>query len=179
MTQRPLLCLDHVLAYTGASTIEAAVAGYRSAGFATLAQTVRHAPGLRNGFVGLGPEYLELLWVEDEQVFAHAGPWRQAQRRARRPFGFALRADDLDSVRAAWRKRGLEVGPPTHGAPADTAGGGPAWSFLHLPPGLSPGAMCFVVQYHALDRAARGRVRAAPNGIYAHAGLAFVIAEPD
>lgn len=179
MTQRPLLCLDHVLAYTGAATIDGAVSGYRAAGFSTLAQTVRHAPGLRNGFVGLGPEYLELLWVEDEQVFAAAGPWRQAQRRARRPFAFALRADDLESVRAAWRERGLEVGPLTNGAPADTAGGAPAWSFLHLPRGLLPGAACFVVRYHAVDSAARGRVRAAPNGIFALGGVSFVVAEPE
>src|SRR5215467_11099907 len=147
MTQ---LCLDHVLAYTGASTVEDALASYRAGGFAPLPRTVRHAPGLRNGFIGLGPEYLELLWVDDERAFASAGPWRQVQRRAHRPFALALRTDDLEGVRAAWRGRGIDVG---------TASDGAAWSFIHLPPKTLPGAPCFVLRYHTVDEAVRGRLR--------------------
>jgi hypothetical protein len=174
MPPPPSLCLDHVLSYSGAPAIEDALARYRAAGFAVMAQTVRHAPGLRNGFVGIGPEYLELLWVEDERAFGKSGPWRQAQRRARRPCTLALRTDDLGALQAAWRARGLDVGPATDGAPADRPGASPAWSFLHVPPPLLPGIGVFVLRYHAVDAAARGRVRAAPNGVYALAGVSVV-----
>ena len=57
---------DHLITFTSATSIDDHLKEYVAQGFVPHAQTVRHEPGLRNGFVSLGPDYLEFWWVEDE-----------------------------------------------------------------------------------------------------------------
>ncbi|MGZ3457728.1 MAG: hypothetical protein ACXU86_04400, partial [Archangium sp.] len=57
--------LDHLMTYTNAPSLEEVLEGYRRAGFIPWDSTNRHEPGLRNGFIPIGPEYLEICWVED------------------------------------------------------------------------------------------------------------------
>lgn len=68
---------------------------------------MRHDPGLRNGFITIGPEYLEFLWVEDEALFAAAPQEERELRTPPRPFGIGIEAADVAAVRDAWVARGL------------------------------------------------------------------------
>jgi hypothetical protein len=55
------------------SNIDDYVDEYRSRGFILSEATHRYKPGLRDRFVTLGCEYIELAWEEDEAVFAASG----------------------------------------------------------------------------------------------------------
>src|SRR6478672_2574200 len=90
--------LEHFITSSHAPTIEAHLDLYRQAGFLPETNTVRHNPGLRNGFISFGPEYLELAWVEDQSLFA-AGeggiPGVQPYHNAMRPWGIGLESPDV------------------------------------------------------------------------------------
>lgn len=174
----PLVRLDHFLTFTSASTIEAQLARCEALGFLVHPRTVRHDPGLRNGFVALGPEYLEFLWVEDEAKFAAAPPEDREARTPPRPFGIGIAAADVAAVHDAWVGRGYAVPDVFSKADADAAADAPPlWTFLAIPKALLPGAETFLLQYRA-RRTSSTQVRPAPNSIYGVAGVTFVADDP-
>jgi len=151
---------------------------YRQAGFAVLEDTVRHEPGLRNGFVGFGREYIEFCWVEDEEAFSTVGPEEKALRAARRPYGIGIATPDVGALHVQWAAQGYELSPVFSKAPRDAApDADPVWSFQEIPPALQPGgAECFVLTYH--HRRNLNGLRVAANTTYAVAGVVFVTAHP-
>jgi hypothetical protein len=174
------LQFDHFLTCTSGASIDDRLAEWAAQGFLPLERTVRHEPGLRNGFVGIGPEYLEFLWVEDEMLFAAGDEKDKAVRAACRPFGIGLVADDVRAVHADWTARGHALPAVGSKAARDaSADAPPAWSFQEIPDGLLPGVATFALTYHARTANAVRKVRIAPNTIYAISGVTFVAAEPE
>jgi len=168
------LRLDHILSFTN-GPIEDALAEYRRAGFDLQPGTLRHPPGLRNGFVSFGPEYVELNWVEDEQAFAVGAPvWQQAQRRCQLPFAISFFSDDVHQLGGALAQRGYHLPPVGSRSQREIyPDGRPVWSFLLMPPGLLPGTGSFATTYHQ-PQEPRHRIRLADNSIYGLAGISLV-----
>jgi len=170
--------LDHVITFTRAETIEQALDLYRTQGFDVASTTVRHEPGLRNGFVWLGPEYLELCWVEDEVAFASAELTKRSWRQSPGVGGMGLTSSRLEVVRNRLLEAGLQMTEITEGRPRDAAPDDPpTWRFLELPEGSLDGTWGFFLQYLARNDGPRD-VRIAPNGIYALSGFTAVSAAP-
>lgn len=166
---------DHLITFISATTIDDYLNEYVAQGFVTHDQTVRHPPGLRNGFVSFGPDYLEFWWVEDEAQFAAAGADQQAFRTGHRPFGIGMVAQDVQALHDDWIARGYTVPPITSRAPRDApADAPPAWSFQDIPRDLLPGCLCFALTYHGRSPDDRIDVRVGPNAIYALSGVTFV-----
>ncbi len=174
------LRFDHFISYTSAADIDDCRKSYEAQGFAVSERTVRHEPGLRNGFVLLGPEYLEFAWVEDEALFDRADATEKMLRSTHRPFGIGIVADDVSALHAEWTGRGYTVPPVWSKAPRDAAPGTPpAWSFLEIPAALLPGACCFALTYHARTTRDARQVRVPPNTMYAIVGITFVTSDPE
>jgi hypothetical protein len=173
------IAFDHFITWTDAATIDEHVATYRAAGFAAPQRTVRHEPGLRTGFVGFGPEYIEFCWVEDEAAFARGEPEEAAYRAARRPYGLGLVTDDVQALHTRWAEQGYSLPAVWAAAPRDAPPGtDPAWSFQAIPPALLSGSRCFALTYHTRPPATRRAVYPAANSTYAIAGVTFVCAAP-
>ena len=171
---------DHFLTYTSATNIDDYLKEYAAQGFLPHENTVRHEPGLRNGFIALGPEYLEFCWVEDETLFAAAEGEEGVLRTARRPFGLGLIADDVQAVHDDWTARGYAVPDVRSKAPRDaTPDTPPAWSFQEIPSDLLPGVFSFALTYHTRSKAEVIPVQIPPNTIYALSGVTFVATEPE
>ncbi len=60
--------LDHVLTFANVKNIDDYVERYRALGFVVSDETRPYKPGLHNRFIQLGCEYLELVWVENEDA---------------------------------------------------------------------------------------------------------------
>jgi hypothetical protein len=107
--------IDHIITFANVSNIDDYVGEYRSRGFIVNEATHRYKPGLRNRFITLGCEYIELAWVEDEAVLAAGGteefarmfPDLPSLRLAARPFGIALKSASVHALHQAWTERGL------------------------------------------------------------------------
>jgi Glyoxalase-like domain len=110
---------DHLITFTSATSIDDYLNEYVAQGFVPHTQTIRHVPGLRNGFISLGPDYLEFWWVEDEAQFTAAGADQQALRTGQRPFGIGMVAQDIHAVHDDWATRGYAVSPVSSRAPRD------------------------------------------------------------
>lgn len=110
---------DHFLTYTNAANIDDYLKEYAAQGFIPHEQTVRHDPGLRNGFIGIGSEYVEFLWVEDETLFAAGDAEHRLLRTACRPFSIGMIADDVQAVHDDWTARGYSVPAVWSKAPRD------------------------------------------------------------
>jgi hypothetical protein len=170
--------LDHVITYTRAKTIEQALDQYRAQGFDVASRTVRHDPGLRNGFIVLGGEYLELCWVEDEDAFASAELMERHWRQSPGVGGVGITSSRLETVRNRLLEAGLELAEITEGRPRDAAPDDPpTWRFLELPEGTLEGTWAFFLQYLTRDDGTKD-VGIAPNGIYAMEGFTSVSATP-
>jgi hypothetical protein len=170
---------DHFITYTSAEHIDDYVKEYAVQGFTPSETTVRHEPGLRNGFVFLGAEYIEFCWVEDEALFAAADAQDKALRAGRRPFGIGIVTDDVQALHEDWTARGYSVPDTVSKAPRDAPPDAPAlWSFQDIPAELLPGVYSFALTYHARPRDAVKQVKIAPNSIYAIAGVTLVTPEP-
>jgi hypothetical protein len=171
---------DHLMSFTSATSIDDYLAEYVAQGFVTHEQTVRHEPGLRNGFVSFGPDYLEFWWVEDEAMFAAASADQQAFRTEQRPFGIGMVAQDIQAVHNDWAAHGYAVAPVTSRAPRDApADALPAWSFQDIPRELLPGCLCFALTYHGRSSDDQIEVRIGPNTIYALSGVTFVTTDAE
>ena len=54
---------DHFITFTSAINIDDYLEEYAAQGFVPEEKTVRHDPGLRNGFIFIGPEYGDLTTI--------------------------------------------------------------------------------------------------------------------
>ena len=172
--------LDHFITYTSAPDIDDYLKEYAALGFVPHDETVRHHPGLRNGFVHIGPEYLEFCWVEDEALFTEADEEDKLFRDALRPFGLGMVSDDVQAVHEDWTRRGYTVPDVSSSAPRDApADAPPRWSFQTIPQELLPGIWCFALTYHLRPKDKVTVVRPAPNTIYAISGATFITTEPE
>ena len=176
--------LDHFITSADTDNIDTYLAEYRAGGFLVSEQTVRHHPGLRNGFVRIGPEYLEFMWVEDEEQF-EAGADRtfftrvRELRAAHHPFAFAVEAEDVRALREEWLERGYELPPAISGAARDSeADAPPIWTFQPIPVTMEEGAFCFALTYHTRPKDAPRKVEVAPNSTYAITGVTFASDKP-
>lgn len=171
---------DHFITYTSAVNIDDYIKEYTAQGFLSNEKTVRHDPGLRNGFIFFGPEYIEFCWVEDEELFAKADAEEKLLRTVPHPYGLGMIAEDVKALHSDWTARGYsvpEVWSKTHrDATPDTP---PVWSFQDIPRELLPGAACFALTYHNRPKGEVKHIKIPPNTIYAVYGAAFVATEPE
>lgn len=172
--------MDHFITYASVPSIDDHLDRWRRAGFSILPKTVRHEPGLRNGFVGFNREYIEFCWVEDESQFSVVGPEERALREASRPYSIGISTPDVQALHDDWVARGYEPAPVWSKARQDAASGAaPEWSFQEIPPVLRPeGAECFVLSYHGHLRDGADQLQVAANTIYAISGALFVTPQP-
>lgn len=166
---------DHFITYINAPNIDDYLKEYEKQGFAVHEQTVRHDPGLRNGFVPIGVEYLEFCWVEDEELFKKGNEEKHRRRAILSPFGIGLIADDLAAGHNDWIARGFDVPDLWSKAARDDAPGSPpVWTFQDIPKSLLPGAWCFGVTYHSRPKGTPRKLRSGANTIYALSGITMV-----
>ena len=171
---------DHFMTYTSAPDIDGYLKEYAAQGFLPREKTVRHNPGLRNGFVFIGPEYLEFCWVEDEALFAEAEAEKKLLRATPRPCAIGMIAGDVQAVHDDWMARGYSIPQVSSTAPRDApADAPPAWSFQEIPSELLPGAWSFALTYHMRPKDEATQIRIGPNTIYAISGVTFVSSEPE
>lgn len=174
------LRFDHFIAYTNAASIDDYLKEYAAQGFTPADRTVRHEPGLRNGFLHFGSAYLEFAWVEDALLFDQADAGEKLLRSAHRPFGIGFVADDVNAVRAEWVERGYIVPGVWSKAPRDAPPDAKSvWSFLEIPAELLPGASCFALTYHVRPSKDLSSVIVPPNSIYGIGGAIFVAMDPE
>ncbi len=173
-----VLKLDHVITTTKVADIDSHLDDYRKAGFAPVEYTVRLDPGLRNGFIALGPEYVEFAWVEDNDQFAQASaanPILAALTTTPRPFRISFVADDVKTVHDDWTARGYNLPPIQSFKPRDAhPDSQPLWSLFDIPPSILPGAWFVVEQYHRRREGVMREMSVSPNTIYAMVGVTFV-----
>jgi hypothetical protein len=166
---------DHFITYTNAANMDEYLKQYSAQGFAPDDKTVRHAPGLRNGFIWFGPEYIEFCWVEDEALFAKAGAQEKILRKEPRPFAIGMITRDVQAVHAEWTARGYKLPEVESKAVRDAAPDAPPrWSFQYIPDELLPGASCFALTYHSRPKDEVKQLKIPPNTIYAVSGVSFV-----
>jgi hypothetical protein len=166
--------LDHLMTYTNAPSLEEVLEGYRRAGFSVGDSTRRHEPGLRNGFVSIGPEYLEICWVEDEETFRRGDPHGHELIEDPRVCGIGFTCGDLRALREAWSDQGIRL-PEPWAASERGSDEGPKWTFQELPVRLLPGAGCFLLSYHR----PRPPFRVGPNTIFGLEGVTLVTPVPE
>lgn len=178
--------LDHFITAANVDNIDAYLDEYRAAGFRVGEQTVKHNPGLRNGFIRFGPEYLEFVWVEDEELFqagadeAMFKPRLRELRAGYRPFGIGIDTRDVRALHDEWAAKGIAVPDVVDSWARDMdRTTPPVWSFLPIPPSALGGALAFGLTYHTANRDVPRKVRIAPNGTYAIAGITFVSDEAE
>lgn len=171
---------DHFISYAGVVNIDDYVQEYAEAGFLPDDMTVRHDPGLRNGYIHFGPEYVEFCWVEDEDLFAKADAQDKLFRKALRPFGIGMITEDVQQIHDDWTARGYVLPEVWSKTPRDaTPGTPPAWSFQEFPEELLRGVSCFALTYHTRPRDEARKIRISPNTIYGISGVTFVTQEPE
>lgn len=175
--------VDHFITVADADNIDTYLQQYRDAGFLVAEQTVKHEPGLRNGFVRFGPEYLEFIWVEDEGLFEAGAdnatfPQMRELRAGKRPFAIGLESDDIPALHDELAARGYAWPEVTQGRARGAAPDSPpAWSFQTVPPDAVPGVFLFALTYHSRQKDAPRKVQVAPNTTYAISGITFATDE--
>lgn len=170
---------EHFITYTSAANIDDYLKEYAALGFIPREETVRHEPGLRNGFIFIGAEYIEFCWVEDEDLFAKSEEDERLLRASPRPFGIGLIAEDINAVHAEWVGRGYRMPEVWSKGPRDAVPDAPPlWSFQEIPEEFLPGASCFALTYHSMQKGEEIKIRIHPNTIYAISGVTFVASEP-
>lgn len=177
MSSTPALRLDHVLTFTSVSAVEEQLDRYRAGGFVVSDHIAAWAPGLRNGFVNLWPEYLELLCVADDDAFATAPAELRQARGAVRPYGLGFYCEDTTSLHAQWSERGIALPEPEYLRLATTSDEDrPDFCEMALPD--LAGAACFVLTSFFPGAAMRRRMQVAPNTVFGLAGVTFVNDDP-
>lgn len=175
------LRLDHFLCYSDAPSVGEHVADYRRLGFVPQARAARWDPGLRTRFIGLWPEYLELVWVEDEAAFAASDDPDTRYRLARRPYAIGIMSDDLPALHATWRERGFELPEVRYESPAGSdPSADPLFAFVSIPQEVLPGVAAFgLTSYFRPAPPMRHQVWVAPNSIFGLSGLMLVSQTPE
>lgn len=174
---------DHFITYTD-GPIDFLMAKLRRAGFVVSPPelTVRHAPGLRNGFVYIGPEYLEYCWVEREEEFearAAEDAYYRTLRESKRPYGIGLQVADPETFRTALLDEGFVMPEVIFAKPQDAAENAPAaWGYGMFPEGATPGAHSFYLSYLSDDDSRNRNWFVGENAIFQIAGVVLVTEEP-
>lgn len=176
--------IDHILTFANVKDIDDYVGEYSSRGFIVNDATYRYKPGLRNRFITLGCEYIELVWVEDEEAFFADGteefawmfPNLSALREISHPFSIGFQTPDVEALHAAWIARGYALPSVRSFAPP----GMPSMlSFQVIPNTLLSGASNFAITYHNNVEGQVRRVKVAQNTIYGLEELTLVSATPE
>jgi hypothetical protein len=175
---------DHFLTFANTGNIDDFVEKYRALGFVVSNETRRYKPGLRNRFVSLGCEYLEIVWVENEDEFARGSPGEFGRmfnnlpelRSAARPFSIGFLSEEVEKLHREWTQRGYDIPPVWSFAPP---GKPPILSFQVIPFELLPGASCFAITYHNSAPSDVKPVERAANTVYAVEGVTFVSNAPE
>jgi Glyoxalase-like domain len=175
---------DHFLTFANTENIDDYVDKYRALGFVVSDKTHRYKPGLRNRFVLLGCEYLELVWVENEDEFATGGSEEFSRmyndlptlRTAARPFSIGFNSPDVEALHQEWTQRGYKIPPVWSFAPP---GMPPIFSFQEIPENLLPEINCFAITYHTGSTTQAQSVQQATNTTYAVEGITFVSKAPE
>lgn len=176
----PNIRFDHFITYTSAGNIDDYLKEYVAQGFTPDDKTVRHEPGLRNGFIFLGTEYIEFCWVEDEELFAKGEGEEKSLRSATRPFGIGMVAEDVQSVHDDWTARGYSVPEVWSKAPRDaTPDAPPVWSFQEFPSKFPLGVSTFVLTYHHRKKRDVRKIYIHPNTIFGLSRVTFVASNPE
>jgi len=172
---------DHFVTYT-VTPIDEEMARLRRAGFLASPpeRTVRNDPGLRNGFVYVGPEYLEFCWVEREEEFRAAAreePFYWVLRDQHRPYAIGFRVKDAAALHAKLEQRGYAM-PDLLQAREDEAGGAdpPRFAFGLFPADAHPGIHAFYLSDRELEEPRPLHV--GENGVFLIVGVLFVSVEP-
>lgn len=175
---------DHFITYTE-DAVDSVMARYRRAGFITSPpeRTVRHEPGLRNGFVYVGPEYLEFCWVEREDEFREqvaVEPYYATLRSEHRPFGIGFQVLEPENFRARLVESGLEMPDVLFARPQDAPiDSEPRWAYGMFPDGTTPGAHAFYLSYLGRDGQRRNEnFFVGENGIFLIVGAVLVSPMP-
>lgn len=153
---------------------------YREAGFLVSDHIADWDPGLRNGFIELWPEYLEILTVADENVFADEAPAQLKSERARGGIhALEFYSHDTRGVHAALTGAGNHLPDVCEARLASTpADSPPDFLFLELPH-LLQGTSTITMTSMYPDAAMRRLVQVAPNGVFGLAGLTILDEDPD
>ncbi|MFV0535006.1 MAG: VOC family protein [Cumulibacter sp.] len=177
MTNRPLARLNTVLVFAD-SPPERHLERYRRAGFAVSEHVAEWDPGLRNGFVDLWPEDLEILTVADEEAFERdADTQLRAQRASKAVHAVELYSDDVHAVREQLIAAGIEAPEIVEGRLTATAADAqPDFYFLDLP--HLPGTAATVITSTFPNPAMRRYLYVAPNGVFGLGGVTIAIDDP-
>jgi hypothetical protein len=175
---------DHFLTFVKTANIDEYVEQYQALGFVVSDETRLYKPGLRNRFITLGCEYLELVWVENEKDFAKGGTEEFARmfsdlptlRQAARPFSIGFITDDVEALHREWTLRGYNLPDVWSFAPPGIP---PILSFQEIPENLLPGVSCFAITYHNTSSPQAHPVQRAANTTYAVEGVTFVSTIPE
>lgn len=175
------MILNHIISFANVPDIDAYLREYAEAGFVASTKTVRHKPGLRNGFVYFGPEYIEFSWVENERLFRKgAKSYRRFFRNSPSPYGVAFESKNVKSLHARLLKRGYKMPRVYAKGPRDADKSVIWWTFQHIPFQYLPGAWTFALTYE-FRRGKKGprQIAIGKNTIYGFSGLTFVTENPE
>lgn len=172
--------LEHIYSLINAKSLEDHLRKYRDCGFFVSSQTVRHPPGLRNGFVYIGYEYIEFEWVEDRITFNKGKtPYLAAFRKHPWPFGFGFEEPLIEEFHTKAKASGFKIPEMYSRGPSDSQKGRKSrWTFQDVPAKLVPGVVPFVLRYETRDYRKGRKAYCGPNGIFAISALTFVCKNP-
>ncbi|HUO56025.1 MAG TPA: VOC family protein [Candidatus Paceibacterota bacterium] len=170
--------LNHVISFADVRNVDQYLRRYKKAGFSVNPQTIRHAPGKRNGFVDFGPDYIEFFWVEDEKEFNAKGAYQKFFRENPRPFGIAFDSKNVDAFHKRAIKNGFKLKPTWSKAMKEADDEKPWWAFQDIPLKSLPGAWSFMLTYLRRDWEKVRTVSIPPNTIYGLTGITFITKRP-
>jgi len=143
------LYLDHVL--VAVRDLEKARRTYANLlGFTVTPQGVHPGRGTGNRLIVFGPEYLELISVQDpREARRERLELMEFLQRRQGLYMFALGSSDLEATVVEVRHRGGRIADPVDGARAGVVGkGGYTWRSADLDPADTPGSATFIIQHH-------------------------------
>jgi len=172
--------LNHIISFANVPNIDRYLEKCKKAGFHVNQQTVRHAPGKRNGFVNFGPDYIEFFWVEDTKLFDRkAAAYQKFFRDNPRPFGVAWESKSVDAFHKSAVRKGFELKPTWSKAMKEAADEKPWWAFQDIPKKYLPGMWSFMLTYLRRDWKKARTVSIPPNTIYGLTGITFITNKPE
>ncbi len=171
--------LNHIISFADVPNIDRYLERYKKAGFVVDQNTVRHAPGKRNGFVNFGPDYIEFCWVENQSEFnkKETASHKFFQRNPR-PFGVAWESKNVDAFHKKAVKLGFKLKPTWSKTMKEANDSNPWWTFQDIPQKYLPGAWSFMLTYVRRDWTRPYTVSIGKNTIYGLTGMTFITQRP-
>lgn len=172
--------LNHIISSTNARNIDNYLKLYKQAGFVIGKNTVRHEPGLRNGFVYFGSEYIEFEWVENARVFRkNAKLYQKFFLKHPSPFGVAFESRNVEALHKYLVYRNYKMPQTRSKGPRDADESVKWWSFQDIPRKYLPGVWSFALTYETRRNQKNLRqVSIGDNTIFAVRGLIMVTSAP-